>query len=115
MVFEILIFKRNPSLSVDFLPIPQFSFLTFLTNMWTNLLGGGIKESLWAVFHRIKAENENFAFFFLFNQLLKFCFGFVHIEESAERIWIHCFESRNMDYIYSLLACFQGSLPFWGI
>lgn len=68
MVSEILIFKTNTPLSVDFLPVPQFSFPCFLTdtNIWTNLLDGGIKASLWAVFHRIKAENENFGFFVLF-------------------------------------------------
>lgn len=48
MVFGIFIFKRNPSLSVESLPVPQFSFPNFLTdtNICTNLLGSGVKESL---------------------------------------------------------------------
>lgn len=53
-------FKRNPSLSVEFLPIPQFFFPNFLTdtNICTDLLGNGIKESLWVVSYRIKAKNQ---------------------------------------------------------
>lgn len=48
MAFGIQIFKRNPSLAEESVPIPQFSFPNFITdmNICTNLLASEFKESL---------------------------------------------------------------------
>lgn len=84
--FGIQIFKRNPSLSEELLPIPQFSFPNFLTdmNICTNLLASGMKESSWSVSYRIKPDIQ----IYFFSLLLKFCFGFVYIKDNAERIFV---------------------------